>query len=103
LPRLQGVGRMTYDAIETSEQDGRPVEFFTFQRGTKIWRQTSADREITIGADVFTPEPINRPNITQGSELNRSAMSLQVRRDHPIAILYRAGIPVDSITLRIQQ
>lgn len=94
---------MTYDAIERSAALARPVEIYTFARGTLAWRFTSADRDVEVASLVYQKAVIRRPNIQQGSELNRSAIKLQVARDFPIAALYQAGIPADTITLRIQQ
>lgn len=94
---------MSYDNVERSAALARPVEIYTFERGSIAWRFTSADRDVTVDAEAYSRAVIRRPNISQGTELNRSAIRLQVARDFPIAELYRAGIPADTITLRIQQ
>jgi uncharacterized phage protein (TIGR02218 family) len=94
---------MTYDATEISASLGRPVDIFTFARGPQEWRYTSADRDVTVSAQVYTAVPIIRPSISQGGELNRSGLKLTVARDFPIAVLFRAGIPSETITLRIRQ
>lgn len=94
---------MTYDVIERSTALARPVEIYTFARGSLAWRFTSANRDVVVASNTYAKAIIRRPNIQQGSELNRSAIKLQVPRDFPIAELYQAGIPADTITLRIQQ
>lgn len=94
---------MTYDTIERSEAQARPVELFTFSRGTVAWRFTSADRDRSVGGDAFVAATIIRGGISQGSELNRSALTLKVPREFPIAQMFAQGVPVDTIVLRVQQ
>jgi len=93
---------MTYDARERSREDGRPVELYTFARGTTVWRFTSADRDQVVGGDTYLAHVIQRNSIEQGSEMNRSALKLTVPRDFPIAELYRIAPPGDvvAVTLR---
>lgn len=94
---------MSYDTAETSSASGRPVELYTFARGSKTWRYTSADRDVVVDGNTHTAAVILRNGISQGSELNRSALTLRVPRSFALAELYRAGIPVDTITLRVHQ
>lgn len=93
---------MTYEAAETSADAGRPVELYTFARGTTLWRYTSADRAQVVGGDTFAPAVIGRSRIEQGAEMNRSALKLTVPRDFAIAELYRVAPPGDvvAVTLR---
>lgn len=93
---------MTYDARERSRIDGRPVELYTYARGTSLQRFTSADRDQVVGGDTYAAHVIRRNNIEQGSEMNRSALKLTVPRDFPIAELYRVAPPTDvvAVTLR---
>ena len=94
---------MSYDSLETSAALARPVEIFTFARGPQEWLFTSADRDVTVAAEVYSAVAIMRPSIQQGGELNRAALKLDVARDFPIAELFQAGIPSETITLRIRQ
>lgn len=94
---------MAYSDVEHSADQGRPVELYTFARGAQAWRFTSADRDVVVDLQTYERAVIRRSNVSQGSELNRSALKLQVPRTFPIADLYRAGIPVGTITLRVQQ
>lgn len=94
---------MSYDAFETSAALGRPVDIFTFARGAQEWFYTSADRDVTVAGDDYLSVAIIRPSISQGGEINRAGLKLIVARDFPIAQLFRAGIPSETITLRIRQ
>lgn len=96
---------MSYDAIERSDEQGQPVELYTFSRGTLVWLFTSADLPRTVDSQTFATVRggIRRPSIAQGAELNRQTLKLAVPRDFPIVTLFRGGVPSDPIVLRIQQ
>ena len=94
---------MTYDAREISTDLGQPVELYTFTRGTLTWRYTSADRDVTVASNLYSAQPILRGNVEQGSELNRSGLTLTVRRDNAVADQYRISPPSDLIALTVQQ
>ena len=94
---------MSYDAREISAALGRPVDILTFARGAQEWFYTSADRDVTVGGDVYLNVAIIRPSISQGGEINRAGLKITVARDFAIAQLFRAGIPSETITLRIRQ
>jgi len=94
---------MTYDARETSAQDGKPVEIYTFQRGTQVWRFTSADRDVTVSGDTYTAAAISRGDIETGSELGRANLNLRAPRDFPIADLWRISPPTSRVTCLLRQ
>lgn len=101
--QVLGGSGMSFDLIETSAADARPVEIYTFARGPQEWLYTTADRDVTVATKDYLIQPIRRPGINQGGEINQSGLKLTVPRDFPIALLFRTGIPSGNITLRIQQ
>lgn len=94
---------MTFDAVEKSTQGGAPVELFTFARDTLRWRYTSADRAVTVLSATFAAAAISRSEIEAGQEIGRSAITINVPRDLPIADLYRVAPPSAPITCLVQQ
>lgn len=94
---------MTYDAIERSAQDGRPVELYEFRRGVTTWRFTSADQDVAYALSTYKRAIIERSNIERGTELRRAGLRLSVQRDLAIAQLYIVAPPADAITLTIRQ
>lgn len=81
---------MTYEAIETSHQDGSPVEIYDFTRNTvTIGRYTSAERTYAVGGHDYTPwvGGINRGSIATTADEGRNMLLLDVARDFPIAAL----------------
>lgn len=94
---------MTYEAAETSAQDGRPVELYTFTRGTVAQRFTSADRDQAVAGNTYTAAVIMRGRLEQTAEMNRRALTLTVPRDFPIAELYRVSPPSDPVAVLLQR
>lgn len=94
---------MTFDARERSDDLGRPVELYTFSRGYLTWLYTSADAERVVDFQTYKRAPIQRTNIEQGTEINRSALNLTVPRDFEIAMMYAARPPSDTIGLIMRQ
>lgn len=94
---------MTYDAIERSADQARPVELYTFARGAQLFRYTSANADRIIAFQTYTRAPIERSEIEQGAELNRSALTLTVPRDFAIARLWMIAPPSEVVALTLQQ
>lgn len=95
---------MTFDAQETSIQGGRPVEIYTFARETQVFRYTSADRDVTVSANLYTATAISRSGIESSSqELSRSPITVRVPRNNGVADLYRIVPPSTPITLVVAQ
>lgn len=94
---------MSYEAQETSDTGGKPVELHIFARGSTLTRYTSADRDQEVAGNVYTAANITRGAIEQGSEMNRSALKLKVPRNFPIADLYRVTPPTDTVVYSLQR
>lgn len=94
---------MTYNAIETSAWDGKPIELFDFQRGYLHWRYTSAQQDVFISDNTWTAIPISRTGFEATNELNRSAIRVTVPRNNEIADLWRVAPPSEEIGLTLRQ
>ena len=96
---------MTFDAKETSVQDGRPIELYEFKRVDQRWYYTSADRNLTtvLEDEDYTAAAISRTEIEQGQELARSPMTVTVPRNLAIADYFRAEPPSRPIFLKVRQ
>jgi len=94
---------MAYSTRELSVADGRPIELYEFRREGQLWRYTSSDSPVTFSAVTYEPVVIDRSTLEQGSEMNRTSLSLTVQRDLPVVELYQAGPPSDVITLTLRQ
>ncbi len=93
---------MTYSAIESSAQSGRPVELYEFRNGTEYFRYTSADGDVVYGGNTYTAAPISRGTVEATSETARLALEITCARDLPVLDLFALSPPeeVVAVTLR---
>lgn len=94
---------MSFDASETSYQDGAPIELFQFKRGTASWVYTSADQSQFYLGQTYAAAPISRDAIDSSSELNRADLSIHGPHDLAVADQFRAYPPGEVVTLNIYQ
>jgi hypothetical protein len=115
----------TFSQLELSEHSGTPVELYLFSNGDQVWAVTNAEEEIivnltvdtntatkvfvtgnpegsastpdVIGDIVFKPLAIQRTEVSNTSELNKSYINIAVPRDFDVASLY-TFYPPSSIT-----
>lgn len=93
---------MSYDTLERSAADGRPIEIFAFARGSLAWRYTSADRDLTVETQAYRAAVIKRPKIQQGTEVARSVLTLTVPRTLDVLDQFRVVPPSDEVTVTIR-
>lgn len=72
---------MTSENREKSWEDGEPVEFYDFIRGTTHWRYNTSDRVLPLNGFDWAPLNVERERIQQGSERNRLTLEIRVPRD----------------------
>lgn len=92
---------MTYATTELSVYDSQPVELFEFTFASKAWRFTSSDEEQHYLGQTYTPLAIQRSNIEQTQELNRSDLKVEVPRDADIAQEFIIYPPAEVMLLRL--
>jgi len=92
---------MTYDTLERSLYDGAPVELYEFEMGPNRWRYTSADEDQLKDGQTYSKAPLMRSKLEISEELNRASMEIRVRRDNPVADLFRLYPPGAVVTVRI--
>lgn len=99
---------MSFDALERSRFNGRPVRLFVFTRQMLTWRFANSDRDITIGGETYLAANIDRSEIQQTVQrekdeltvtfpylLNPSADEYPVTQD--LGDNWRPHVPVDVI------
>lgn len=83
----------TYDTLEKSLQDSRPIELYEFTLGSTIFRYTSAEDDLTVGADTFTAEAIARSQVEQGSDAANRTLTVTVPTTNAFAAQYIDVVP----------
>lgn len=95
---------MTFDSQEMGARTGRKVFLYVWRRGERVYRYTSADRDLTINFQKYLAAPITHGEIEQGStDVSRLNFDVVVPALHEVAVMYRAQAPVDSVVLTIQE
>lgn len=68
---------MTFQAYESSMEDGRPVTLYRFTLGTTVWRYTSHDRDVLLpDGTVWKSVAISDEGIKQSGEAASDAMNI---------------------------
>ena len=94
---------MTYAAVETSTQGGRPVELYEFLNGATYYRYTSADGDVSYGGNTYTAAAIARGDVEATAETARLAMSLVCARDLPLLALFSFMPPEGIVALTVRR
>lgn len=95
---------MTYLALETSRDDGQPIELYKFRRGVDEWTYASGDASVVHLGATYTPATIARsePDLAQGAQRSGASLTLEVPRDFAVASLFRGvAPPPGTVTLTI--
>jgi uncharacterized phage protein (TIGR02218 family) len=90
---------MAFDTIERSEQSAAPVELYEFYLGDSTWFYTSAEQDVVVGGNTYLSDPISRTQVALSVEEARNAIQLTVRRNNPVADLFRVYPPQESVSL----
>lgn len=92
---------MTYELIETSTEDGRPVELYEFARNGEFFRFTSADTDQLYLTNTYTAIAIERSSIGQTDKFEKSGINIEFARDESFANAFLSYSPDNATTLTI--
>lgn len=67
---------MTFDAYETSVDQGEPILLYDFFIGTAHWRYCTGDRTITYLANPYAPIAISSGAVNQGQEIKKKSLPI---------------------------
>lgn len=91
----------SFDVLESSVEDSRPIELYEFILGSDVSRFTSAEDDITINGDVYTATAIARNGIAQGSDQNNRNVTVTMPAGEDIAQEYISVPPGEKTTVNI--
>lgn len=92
---------MTFNAYETSVEDGRPIRFYRFTLGSAVWRYTTADGDQTIGGATWQPRAISDDGIKQSGDATTDALNITVPVTVGPAALFANSAPQQPMTAEI--
>jgi uncharacterized protein len=90
---------VSYDALESSQRAGAPVELYAFSTGSRTWFLTSADTKVVHLTDTYTPDAVSRGPVKEGNEPDAGSVTVTLPRTHPIAQLFIGYIPEPPLRL----
>ena len=91
----------SFDAFETSQESSRPLEVYEFAIGGTTYRYTSAEDEITLGGNTYSPKAIARDAITQSSEDRTRSLGITLPGNDAFAAQYKEIAPGSKATVSI--
>ncbi len=94
---------MTYSAIESSVQSGRPVELYEFLSGSTYYRYTSADGDVVYGGNTYTAVPISRGTVEATAEVARLALEITCSRSLSLLALFAVSPPEDVVLVTLRR
>ncbi len=91
-----------FNEYEQSVAQSSPVEGYKFIGSFKTYRYTSADRDIIIGGETYTPISISRSNVKAGTqEEDDLALDVEIPLDTEVIIDYAYAEVPPTLTLEV--
>lgn len=94
---------MSYNIIETSNDDGRPVYLYEFKLLDKYWRYTSADDKVNALGSVWEPIGIADDGIKQTGEAQSDALNLTMPNSSAVVGLFIGTPPGSPVTVTLRR
>lgn len=81
------------NVVDTTTEDGEPVELYLFTQGTKSWRFTDGENRVFYLSQEFLTAPIERGEVVQTEDQFKGSLSLEFPRDNIFAQQFIARTP----------
>ena len=94
---------MTHTIHEGSTEDGSPIEYYHFVRGTEEWSYTTGIEEVTISSVTYLPSVITRGRIQQNDEIKGATMEIGMDRTNALVTSITEDPDSLPITLTLYQ
>lgn len=94
---------MTFEAFETSLQDGAPIELWVFSVYGVNYRYTTASEDYVFFGSTYLSRALSHSDFEQSAEIPKNNITLQVPRDFEILQFFESMPPSDVILLQIFQ
>lgn len=77
------------------------IELYRFAYGATVEAYTTAETSVTNAGTTYLPLAIQRGNVEATQEIERSEVPVEVPRDTPVGLLFRAGEAPQQVSLTI--
>jgi len=92
---------MTFAVIETSVDDGRPIELLKVSCQTGQWCYTTAEDQVVHDGLAYEPMPMSHSSINPSSDVAKTTVTFKVPQDCPIGELFRVQPPSGVVTVTL--
>lgn len=92
---------MTFQALESSVDEGRPLVLYAFTFGSVVWRYTAADEDIEFGGHQWRAATISNDNIRQNGESAAEALTISAPSWVGPAMLFMSSAPSRDVLVSI--
>lgn len=93
---------MSFDIFHESAYGSQPVALYTFTIGSEVIRHTSAETNITVGGNLYTPfAGIKHTDIRNSGENAKNKVTVTVTRTFSLATWLLSYVPTTEIFLTI--
>lgn len=96
---------MSFEEIETSQEQGAPIECFEFKFGPRagdVYRYTTHTQEVVAGGRRYYPAPVRRDSIKTSGKLDKTNISVSLAKDVDLAALFLPYPPPYVVRLNIR-
>lgn len=94
---------MSFDDLETSNFSGKPIVLYEFARGTQRWRYCTADRDITLGTDLYSALPVSDGGMTESGDNSTESFDVTLPASATLPGLFRFTAPADRVSLIVRR
>lgn len=94
---------MTFQATETSQDQGSPIEIYEFLLGGEAFRFTTDEVERVVDALTYEPAEISRSRITLGPEQRSDVLEIELPSSNPLVQRYINSVPGQRANLTIRR
>tara|TARA_R110000803_G_scaffold20201_5_gene52222 strand:- start:387 stop:1214 length:828 start_codon:yes stop_codon:yes gene_type:complete len=91
----------SFNDYAISVEDSQPLEIYEVTLSGTVYRWTSDESTVTVGANDFDPEPISRNAVEQGAGAESRNLILTVPSDNEFAAQYVSIVPGVAATLNV--
>jgi uncharacterized phage protein (TIGR02218 family) len=92
---------MTFETIEQSNQDGRPIYLYAFVLGAAAWRYTSADADITVDGYLWKAVPISDDGVKLTGDAATDGLTITAPNTIAPVQMFFGMPPSQAIIVRI--
>jgi uncharacterized phage protein (TIGR02218 family) len=93
---------MTFNVIENSNDDGRPIYLYAFTAGAATWRYTSSDADVTIDGYRWTAVPISDDGAKITGDANTDTLTITAPSTIAPAQLFIGTPPATVVMVHIR-